>query len=170
MILTNELFKAMCPQATEANRGKYLPFLNKYMQEYGITTEKRIASFIAQIAHESVNFSAVVENLNYSAAGLLKTFSKYFNADTAAMYANKSEMIANRVYANRMGNGDESSGDGWRYRGRGLVQLTGKSGYYAFQQATGVNCLTDPTLLEKPDAAVHAACWYWKTYVASKLK
>ena len=159
----------MLPQATNANIEKYLPYINIYMPLYGIDTDNTVAMFIAQIGHESINLSAVVENLNYSASGLLKTFSKYFTPETAAKYANKPEMIANRVYANRMGNGDEASGDGWRYRGRGLIQLTGKNNYSIMQLKDGIPCLDAPSILETPEYAVRSACWYWKTYVASKI-
>ncbi len=102
--------------------------LNEILPEYGIDTPQRVAAFIAQCAHESGGFKFLKENLNYRAASLRKTFPKYFPDDAiAAAYANKPQMIANRVYANRMGNGPEESGDGFRYCGRGLIQLTGKN-------------------------------------------
>jgi putative chitinase len=105
------------------------------------------AHFFAQCAHESGGFKAFNENLNYNAKGLQATFKKYFpDAATAAKYERKPEMIANRVYASRMGNGDEKSGDGWKYRGRGAIQLTGKSNYEAFSKHIG-----DPEVMTNPD-------------------
>jgi putative chitinase len=110
-------------------------------------TPVRAAHFFAQCAHESGGFKAFNENLNYGAKGLQGIFKKYFpDAATAARYERKPEMIANRVYANRMGNGDEKSGDGWKYRGRGAIQLTGKNNYLAFSKHIG-----DPEIMTNPD-------------------
>jgi len=106
----------------------------------------RAAHFFAQTAHESGNFKAFSENLNYSADGLTKIFGKYFDAASAAKAARNPEKIANRVYANRMGNGNEASGDGWKYRGRGALQLTGKDNYKAF-----ADYLKKPEIMENPD-------------------
>jgi len=106
----------------------------------------RSAHFFGQCSHESAGLTKFSENLNYSESGLLKTFGKYFNAATAKKYARNPEMIANRVYANRMGNGDEKSGDGWKYRGRGAIQLTGKNNYTAFAKY-----LKRPDILKNPD-------------------
>jgi putative chitinase len=116
-------------------------------KHYGLSPE-RAAHFFGQTAHETGGFKAFSENLNYSAKGLLGIFKKYFgDAAVAAKYERKPERIANRVYASRMGNGDEASGDGWKYRGRGALQLTGKSNYEAFAKWLG-----KPELLEAPDA------------------
>jgi putative chitinase len=116
-------------------------------KHYGLSPE-RAAHFFGQTAHETGGFKAFSENLNYSAKGLLGIFKKYFSdAAVAAKYERKPEKIANRVYASRMGNGDEASGDGWKYRGRGALQLTGKSNYEAFAKWLG-----KPELLESPDA------------------
>jgi putative chitinase len=106
----------------------------------------RAAHFFGQVAHETGEFRIFTENLNYSAEGLLKTFGKYFNATTAKAYARKPEMIANRVYGGRMGNGPEASGDGWKFRGRGAIQLTGQDNYEAFSKA-----LSKPEILSNPD-------------------
>jgi putative chitinase len=122
-------------------------------KHFGMSPE-RAAHFFGQTAHETGGFKAFSENLNYSSKGLLGIFKKYFaDAAVAAKYERKPEQIANRVYASRMGNGDEASGDGWKYRGRGALQLTGKSNYEAFAK-----WLNKPELLEKPDAvaAEHA--------------
>lgn len=111
-------------------------------------TPVRAAHFFAQCAHESGNFKAFSENLNYGAAGLKSIFGKYFTTEKDALeYERKPEQIANRVYASRMGNGDEASGDGWKYRGRGALQLTGKSNYKEFS-----DYLKDPHVMDNPDA------------------
>jgi len=109
-------------------------------------TPNRAAHFFGQTAHETGNFKVFSENLNYSVDGLLRTFPKYFNKTNVGAYARKPEMIANRAYASRMGNGDEKSGDGWKYRGRGALQLTGKDNYRAFAQF-----MNRPEILENPD-------------------
>jgi putative chitinase len=110
--------------------------LKACMKHFGLSPEAT-AHFFAQCAHESGNFILFTENLNYSAEGLLRIFPKYFDAITARQYARQPERIANRAYANRMGNGDEASGDGWRYRGRGAIQLTGKHNYREFADWLG---------------------------------
>ena len=110
-----------------------IPFI---MEKFGIDNPLRLSHFLSQCAHESGNFKLVRENLNYSADGLRKIFPKYFpTIEVANKYARQPEKIANRVYANRMGNGDEASGDGWKYKGAGFVQLTGKDNYTAFGKA-----------------------------------
>lgn len=139
--------------------------LIEYLPSFGIVTEKRVAGFISQCQHESADFTVLQENLNYGVAGLLKTFSIYFpNEAVASMYARKPEMIANRVYANRLGNGPESSGDGWMYRGRGIIQITGKANYAECSQALFQNdtLVQDPDLLRTPEYAVLSACWFWE--------
>ena len=132
------------------------------MPDYEIDTKLRIAAFIAQCAHESGNFNFLKENLNYRAESLLKTFPKYFpNLEIAQKYAKKPEAIANRIYANRMGNGPEDSGDGYRYSGRGLIQLTGKENYSLF--AASIETPLDEVVgyLETFEGAVQSACWFW---------
>jgi len=115
--------------------------------KFGITTNLRLAHFLAQCALESVEFTATVENLNYRAARLLAVFPKYFKGVNTATYANNPAKIANRVYANRMGNGDEASGDGFKYRGRGYIQLTGKNNYTSFTRFIGEDCVANPDLV-----------------------
>jgi len=132
------------------------------LPEYDINTPERVAAFIAQCAHESGGFRFLKENLNYKAASLQKVFPKYFpDAGTAAAYANKPEKIANRVYANRMGNGDEASGDGWRYCGRGLIQLTGKNNYTFFAGSLDIPIEEASEYLETFEGAVQSACFFW---------
>jgi len=140
--------------------------LNKILPDYDINTPQREAAFLAQCAHESGGFTALHENLNYRAATLRKVFPKYFPTDALAeQYAsqpNKAELIANRVYANRMGNGDEASGDGYRYCGRGLIQLTGKNNYQAFADSLEMPVEDVPAFLETFEGAIQSACWFWE--------
>ena len=119
-------------------------------------------SFLAQIAHESGGFNFVIENLNYSAKGLVGTFKKYFPTEEfAKQYERKPEKIANRVYANRMKNGDEASGDGFKFRGRGLIQLTGRDNYTKFAEALDLDIDSTIAYLETPNGAVASAGWFW---------
>ena len=149
---------------------KWVPWLNMTMLKYDINTLQRQAMFLAQLAHESGNFKYVSENLNYSAEALRRVFKKYFPTDDLAlMYARQPEKIADRVYANRMGNGEESSGDGWKYRGRGLIQLTGKDNYAAFSLKANTNALLEPDLVAQPELAAESAGWFWDTNDLNKL-
>jgi putative chitinase len=149
---------------------KWVPWLNMTMLKYDINTLQRQAMFLAQLAHESGNFKHVSENLNYSAEALRRVFKKYFLTDELAlMYARQPEKIANRVYANRMGNAEESSGDGWKYRGRGLIQLTGKDNYAAFSLKANNNALLEPDLVAQPELAAESAGWFWDTNGLNKL-
>jgi putative chitinase len=136
---------------------------NKVFEKYEINTKERVAGFLAQCGHESLDFTVLKENLNYGAKGLRGTFSKYFPDDaTAAKYERKPEMIANRVYASRMGNGNEASGDGYKYRGRGAIQLTGCANYTAFAKDIGKSIDETITYLETLEGAIESACWFWK--------
>jgi putative chitinase len=141
--------------------------LSQLLPEYNINTPQRIAAFIAQCAHESGGFIALKENLNYKPATLRKIFPKYFPTDElAAAYAskpNKQEAIANRVYANRMGNGDEASGDGYKYCGRGLIQLTGKENYSWFAASLQISVEDASEYLQTFEGAAQSACWFWET-------
>lgn len=116
-------------------------------QKFNITNNLRLAHFLSQCSHESGGFTTVSENLNYSADGLLKIFGRYFTTELAKSYAFKPEMIASRVYGNRIGNGDESSKEGWKFRGRGYVQLTGKENYMRFSKFIGEDCVLNPDLV-----------------------
>lgn len=141
--------------------------LEKCLPDYDINTPERVAAFIAQCAHESGNFRMLKENLNYKAPTLRKIFPKYFPTDElAAQFAampNRQEAIANRVYSGRMGNGPEATGDGWRFCGRGLIQLTGRNNYQAFADSieTAINDI--PEYLATFEGAVQSACWFWET-------
>ena len=143
---------------------KYKSFLEKY----GINTPLRIAHFMAQIEHES-RLKPISENLNYKPERLLVVFPKYFIRSQANYYGGKPELIANRVYANRMGNGNEASGEGWKYRGRGFIQITGKENYFRLANDTDLDCLKNPDLLlEEPNAMI-SALWFWKLKGLNKL-
>lgn len=137
--------------------------VNGHGVKYGLSHPNALAMFVSQIAVESSRIRTIEENLNYSASGLLKTFGKYFTSAQAKQYANQPIKIANRAYANRMGNGSESSGDGWKYRGRGLKQLTGKSNYEAFSQWFWGDdrAVKNPDLLLQPNYSAWSAIWYW---------
>ena len=137
--------------------------LDQLLDDYEINTPLRVAHFVAQCAHESGNFVFIKENLNYKAASLMTVFKKYFpTPDLAAQYANRPERIANRVYANRMGNGDEASGDGFRYCGRGLIQLTGKDNYTFFAGSIGISVEEAADYLATFEGAAQSACWFWE--------
>lgn len=144
------------------------------MDHGGIDTELRCAHFIAQLAHESAGITRFTENLNYSAQGLVDTFPSHFpRMELALMYARDPERIANRVYAsserrppggpNDLGNGDEASGDGWLYRGRGVIQITGRSNYAQAAAATGMDLVATPDIAAQPSAGAAIAVWYWNS-------
>jgi len=138
--------------------------LDENLPIFDINTAPRIAAFIAQTGHESAEYNILSESLNYSKDTLLRVFKKYFpNPEVATMYARKPQCIANRVYANRMGNGPEESGDGWKYRGRGILQVTGKQNYIECSSYLFDNLilLDYPDLLLEPKYAIQSACWYW---------
>jgi putative chitinase len=162
-MITLELLQKLCPKTKPAVLKKYAESLHETAQYYDMyVNPKRAAAFVAQVAHESGGFNFVKENLNYSAKGLRTTFKKYFADDsTAQKYERKPEMIANRVYANRMGNGDEASGDGYKYCGRGLIQLTGKQNYTKFAADLGISVDETVAYLETPEGAVSSAGWFW---------
>jgi putative chitinase len=148
------------------NAGEWFGALNTHLPNFGIDDINEVAMFLAQTAHESAGYKTLSENLNYSSSGLLKTFSRYFRTQADAdAYARQPERIANRVYGGRMANGPESSGDGWRFRGRGIIQITGRDNYTRFSRDTfgDDRILTDPSYLSTPDGAVYSACWYWRS-------
>jgi len=125
-----------------------------------ITNNFRLAHFLSQVGHESGNFKVLYENLNYSAAGLLKVFPRYFNPTTAKQFERKPQLIANKVYANRIGNGNEASGDGWNYRGRGYLQVTGRANYKAFSDYIGEDCEKNPDLVATK-YPLDSALWFF---------
>lgn len=145
--------------------GEWFSAMSLLFPKYEIDSTARIAGFIAQCSHESQNFKTLEENLNYSAEGLNRTFPKYFvrAGRDAQAYHRQPEKIANIVYANRMGNGDTASGDGWKYRGRGVIQLTGKDNYSRFAKHIGKSLDDTIAYLKTKQGALESACWFWKT-------
>lgn len=146
---------------------RWFQLIDAAMTEFGITSADDQAMFIGQVGHESGGFTRIVENLNYSADGLLATFGKYFDAESAQQYGRTTEhaanqqAIANIVYANRMGNGYPGSNDGWNYRGRGLIQITGHDNYRDCGAGLGVDLLLTPQLLEQDEYAARSAAWFY---------
>ena len=138
------------------------------LDNYGINTPLRLSHFMAQIEHES-GLKPISENLNYSSKRLIQIFSKYFTTHESVLFAYKPIQIANRVYANRMGNGNEASGEGWKYRGRGFIQITGKENYFRLHVDTDLDCVIDPDLLLIEANAMISACWFWKLKNLNKL-
>jgi putative chitinase len=165
MELTKEHLRQLLPKNPYIDQ--WYEALSQLLPDYEINTPQRIAAFMAQCAHESGGFTALKENLNYKAATLRKVFPKYFPSDELAnAYANhpnKQEAIANKVYANRMGNGNEASGDGFRYCGRGLIQLTGKDNYTWFAASIGITPDEASEYLQTFEGAAQSACWFWET-------
>ena len=159
-MITSEMLQKL---QIKKNSIEWAEILNNLLPKYDIDSPQRIAAFIAQCSHESGHFEKLIENLNYSAKGLVMTWPKRFTSpELANRYDRQPEMIANFVYANRLGNGDESSGDGWKYRGRGLIQLTGKYNYQKFADAVGMDLEQVTRYLETKQGAAEAACLFWK--------
>lgn len=170
MSITPNLFRTLFPACRDP--AGYASALSACFSYREINTRQRMAAFLAQTGHETGGYTAFVENLNYSADGLMKTFRGFFpDLATAQRYARLPERIANRVYANRMGNGSEASGDGWRFRGRGAIQLTGRQNYKLFGRAMlfiasdGETILVDDLLkfIATPEGAVETGGWFWTT-------
>ncbi len=165
--------KELLFRAKDFIREDYFYFFEKYCDKYEINTALRLAHFLAQVNHESNDMRVIEENLNYSAKRLLQVFPKYFKTlDETKMYEYRPEKIANRVYANRMGNSYENSGDGYKYRGRGLIMLTGKSNYMNFSKWLGIGDM----LVKKPDLVIEnkkytvlTALYYWTTRKINNL-
>ena len=160
MPITSQQLLQILPNAGQV-AGVFVPVLNTAMNRYQIVGSKRIAVFIAQVGHESGQLTRLVENLNYSAEALQRAWPSRFSAKLAADVARKPEQIANIAYGNRMGNTEQ--GDGWKYRGRGLIQITGKNNYRACGEALGLDLIAQPELLEKPQHACMSAAWFWAT-------
>ena len=162
-MITIELLQAICPKTKLAILESYIVPLNDVADYYDMSDNPvRIAGFLSQTAHESGGFNLIKENLNYSSDGLRKTFGKYFPDEaTAKQYARQPEKIANRVYANRMKNGPESSGDGWHFCGRGLIQLTGRENYTKLSEALEMSLDETVDYLGTPAGAVASAGWFW---------
>lgn len=162
-LVSPALLSALCPSLSSSALSSFCNALDLDLPKAQITPPLCVAHFLAQTAHESAGYSQLRENLNYSASALTSLFGKYFVGMDVNSYARQPEKIANRIYANRMGNGNEQSGDGWAYRGRGIIQLTGKANYQAFSKDWGVDVVSQPDLVATdPVLAVASGCWYWQ--------
>ncbi|NTU49475.1 MAG: glycoside hydrolase family 19 protein [Desulfobulbaceae bacterium] len=157
-MITSEQFSKIFPKAQDPQ--EWTDSLNQFIPLYDI---QNVNAFLAQCGHESQGFCRTLENLNYSAAGLIATWPTRFNDSNAPKYARQPEKIANKVYADRLGNGPESSGDGWRYRGAGIIQLTGKANHSAFAKAIGKTLEEATKYLHTIQGAVESGCWFWQT-------
>src|SRR5215218_9633064 len=168
-MITIEQLQSILPQCPKDRLETCHPCLIKALEEFEITTPLRIAAFVAQTAHESGEYRLVRENLSYSADGLVRTWPRRFTKEKAALYARKPEKIASFVYGGRNGNGDEESGDGWRYRGRGFIQVTFRDNYRFCGERLKTDLLSTPELLEQPDFAFRSAGWNWESRERSEL-
>jgi len=160
MQITEQQLLQILPKARPV-AGIFLPALNRAMARHKIDSRVRVAAFLAQVGHESGQLRNLVENLSYSAEALVRTWPTRFTAQNAGAYARQPEKIANKAYGGRMGNGPEESGEGWRYRGRGLLQVTGRSNYRDAGAGLGLPLEDEPELLEKAEHAAQSAAWWW---------
>lgn len=163
MSITLAILSDLCQNTKNATLNEYIDPLNDVLPYYEISASKeRTAAFLAQIIHESSALTRIKENLNYSAAGLIGTFRKQFpTMEIAEQYARRPEKIANRAYANKLNNGDENSGDGYKFRGRGLIQLTGRYNYTEFAKGLGMDIDDCIAYMETPAGATSSAGWFW---------
>jgi putative chitinase len=167
MLITPELLRTV---TTPELADMWAESLDETCERFAIDSPFRIAGFISNVAHESAGFKFVKENLNYSAASLMRVWSSRFpTLEIAQRYAMNPEKIANRAYADRMGNRDEASGDGWKYIGRGLIQLTGKNNYVAYSLACDNEALQHPEIVEQPKYAAESAGWFWSVNRLNQL-
>jgi putative chitinase len=159
-MLKPEILVEIVPGFDKAD--EYAPLIEAAMERFSINTTLRSSMFLAQVAHESGGFRRFVENLNYSARGLQQTWPSHFPMAVAEKYARQPERIANRAYALRMGNGDEASGDGWKYRGQGAIQITGRESITKCLRFLGLDA-SQPEVLQQPEYAFLSAGWFWET-------
>ena len=156
------IIKEVFPNTPREDINRFVDLESKLLNS-GINTQNRLAGFISQIGHESGGFSKLEENLNYSAKRIMEVFPSKFDLATVKEYEYNPRKFASRSYANRMGNGPESSGDGYKYRGRGLIQLTGKNNYIQFGKSIGYDIESNPDYVSTPKGAIDSAIWYWNT-------
>lgn len=170
MKITEEKILQAVPATNRTRLKEFVETFNKWGERFGIDTPLRIVHFLAQCWHESGALTAVEENMNYSAKRLLQVFPRYFNVNTAQRYAHKPQMIANRVYANRMGNGSEASGDGWRFKGRGIIGTTGRDNYkdYADSEFCVGDLMSHPEWLAQSPGAYKSAMFFWWRHECNK--
>ncbi len=160
VLITEEQFKKLFPIADIS----FVDILNKTLRKNKIDTLERVSSFLAQTGHESAMYTVFTENLNYSREALLRVFPRHFTVDIVDHYARNPERIANRAYANRMGNGDEHSGDGWKFRGRSAIQLTGRANYEEFAKSIGKSIDEVIPYLETYKGIIDATIWFWNKH------
>ena len=169
-MISDDQLAAIAPGLTPEQRGQYVEPLNAATEEFEINTPLRLAAFLAQTAHESQNFSSLEEKLNYSAQRLTVVWPKRFpDLAKAQQYAHNAEKLANFTYGNRNGNGPDASGDGWKYRGRGFIQITGRANYQACGDGLGVDLIEGPDNLLQPDLAFRSAAWFWNSHKLNPL-
>lgn len=167
-IFTADLLKTLLPKCK--NPDSWVAPLNEICPKYGINSSDRLACFLAQVAYESGSFNILTENLSFSAKRLMEVWPKRFpTLDFAMQYAGNPEKLANYVYANRIGNGDIVSGDGYKYRGRGLIQLTGRSNYKRAGEHLNLPLLNQPDLLVEPHNSLLSAAWFWTSLGLNEL-
>jgi len=171
MTLTRQQLSAIMPLATPALVDRYYqPILDQTAIAGIDASPRRMAHFLTQIGHETGDLHAVEECLNYSADGLVRTWPSLFNKTNAVAFARKPEDIANMAYGGRYGNGGRFTGDGWRFRGRGLIQLTFRGNYAAFEKSTGIPVVSDPDIISRdPEVCVRTATWYWTSHNLNPL-
>jgi putative chitinase len=163
MNITKEILQQLVGDLDDATADEIAAAFTEAMDWASISTPERVAAFLAQCAHESQGFSRLEENLNYSAQALLRCWPSHFSASEAQQYAHHPQAIANRAYADRMGNGPEESGDGWRYRGRGPIELTGKDNYIMAGQDLQLDLLDNPDQVASWRGGSYVAAWFWLT-------
>jgi len=169
-ISQEQLSAILCAPDRKNRAATWLEPMNSAMRATGITTPRRQAAFLAQVMVESADLRRLEENLSYSAERLRQVWPARFpDSAVASAYGHSPEKLANNVYAGRMGNGDEASGDGWKYRGRGLITLTGRDNYARFSTAMQIDALNHPDLLGEPAGAALAATWFWQSHGLNEL-
>lgn len=169
MIISTHLKAILKIVHTDSFYERWAAIFNAVLPQYEINTKARIACFLAQCAHESAEFTRLSENMNYSAAGLINTFPKYFNSESALAYARKPQLIGSYVYANRFGNGGPETGDGYKYRGRGLIGVTFKDNYSEMGKELGIDLVAMPELLHDEALATKVSCIFWKKKGLNKI-
>jgi len=160
-LITKDQLQSFFEDTKESIIDSFIDPLNKTCEKFDINTPERVAMFMAQVGHESGGLNHVEENLNYRAETLSRVFPKYFRENDPEDYAHNPEKIANLVYSNRMGNGDEDSGDGYKFHGRGLIQLTGRSNYESFAEDLSMELDEAVEYLKTPEGAAMSAGWFW---------
>ena len=169
-MISDDQLAAIAPALAPEQRRQYVEALNAAMEEFDINTPLRLAAFLAQTAHESKNFSKREEELSYSAERLKVVWPARFpDLAKAQQYARNPEKLANFTYGNRNGNGPEASGDGWKYRGRGFIQITGRANYQACGDGLGIDLVEGPEKLLQPDLAFRSAAWFWSSHKLNPL-